>query len=165
MWKLSNIWQTTPSASARVQVELSNKSNLVLYLDEDIIKKSKALGFNLSRTFENHLKQLITQFSCIKTENAVDSKGEINRKWAEPELNRRPLARKANVITRLDHRPLILYITSVSLIFNFRLYYWLFWVRFPCDISCTIFSILSTGFSRFRISAETSIRFPMCFFA
>ena len=82
-------------------MELSNKSNLVLYLDEDIIKKSKALGFNLSRTFENHLKQLITQFSCIKTENAVDSKGEINRKWAEPELNRRPLARKANVLIKI----------------------------------------------------------------
>ena len=25
--------------------------------------------------------------------------------WAEPDLNRRPLARKANVLTRLDDRP------------------------------------------------------------
>ena len=82
-------------------MELSNKSNLVLYLDKELIKKSKDLGFNLSRTFENHLKHLITQFSCIKTENAVDSKGEINRKWAEPELNRRPLARKANVLIKI----------------------------------------------------------------
>ena len=61
------------------------------------IKKSKDLGFNLSRTFENHLKQLITQFLQLKTENMVDSKGVIIGKWAEPELNRRPLARKANV--------------------------------------------------------------------
>ena len=28
-----------------------------------------------------------------------------NLKWAEPDLNRRPLARKANVLTRLDDRP------------------------------------------------------------
>ena len=26
-------------------------------------------------------------------------------RWAEPDLNRRPLARKANVLTRLDDRP------------------------------------------------------------
>ena len=26
-------------------------------------------------------------------------------KWAEPDLNRRPLARKANVLTKLDDRP------------------------------------------------------------
>ena len=27
------------------------------------------------------------------------------KRWAEPELNRRPLACKANVLTRLDDRP------------------------------------------------------------
>ena len=78
-------------------MQLSNKSNLVLYLDKETIRKSKDLGFNLSRTFENHLKQLITQFSCNKTENNFNSKGTIIGKWAEPELNRRPLARKAKI--------------------------------------------------------------------
>jgi hypothetical protein len=29
----------------------------------------------------------------------------VNQKWAEPDLNRRPLARKANVLTKLDDRP------------------------------------------------------------
>ncbi len=99
---------------------MSNKANLVLYLDKDLIQKSKDLGFNLSRTFENHLKHLITQFTQLKTENNCTSKDLIIGKWAEPELNRRPLARKANVITRLDHRPLFLYITFFSLICNFR---------------------------------------------
>jgi len=82
-------------------MELSNKGNLVLYLDKEVIRESKNLGFNLSRTFENHLKQLITQFSNNKTEKMVDSKESIIGKWAEPELNRRPLARKTNVITKL----------------------------------------------------------------
>jgi post-segregation antitoxin (ccd killing protein) len=50
-------------ACARVHSQLSNKHNLVLYLDKELVTKSKELGFNLSRTFENHLKQLITQLS------------------------------------------------------------------------------------------------------
>ena len=141
-------------------MELSNKANLVLYLDREIIRQSKDLGFNLSRAFENHLKHLITQFSFIKPEDQFNLKGTIIGKWAEPELNRRPLARKANVITRLDHRPLFLYITFFSLICNFLLLFRLF-----CYISWTIFSILSIGFSKFWIIAETSTRFPMCFFA
>ncbi len=42
---------------------MQEKRNVVLYLDKELVEKSKALGFNLSRTFENHLKQLITQLS------------------------------------------------------------------------------------------------------
>ena len=83
-------------------MQLVNKGNLVLYLDKEIIRESKDLGFNLSRTFENHLKQLIAQFTSIKTENTEDSKEAIIGKWAEPELNRRPLARKVNVPTKPD---------------------------------------------------------------
>jgi intergrase/recombinase len=46
------------------------KGNVVLYLDKELVEKSKELGFNLSKTFENHLKHLMTQFS---TENSVDN--------------------------------------------------------------------------------------------
>jgi hypothetical protein len=42
---------------------MPNKHNLVLYHDKELIEKSKALSFNLSKTFENHLKHLITQFT------------------------------------------------------------------------------------------------------
>jgi hypothetical protein len=65
-----------PIASARVQMQLSNKGNLVLYLDKEIIRESKELGFNLSKTFENHLKHLIMQFSSIKQENNLNSKNK-----------------------------------------------------------------------------------------
>jgi post-segregation antitoxin (ccd killing protein) len=41
---------------------MANKRNLVLYLDKDLVAKTKSLGFNLSKTFENHLKHLITKF-------------------------------------------------------------------------------------------------------
>jgi hypothetical protein len=49
---------------------MSNKRNVVLYLDKELVAKSRELGFNLSKTFENHLKHLMTQFS---TENSVDN--------------------------------------------------------------------------------------------
>ena len=46
---------------------MTTKGNVVLYLDKDLVEKSKSLGFNLSKTFENHLKQLITQFSSCNS--------------------------------------------------------------------------------------------------
>jgi hypothetical protein len=45
----------------------------VLYIDKELIEKSEKLGFNLSKTFENHSKQLITQFSTCNSWNNVDS--------------------------------------------------------------------------------------------
>ena len=45
---------------------LGTKRNVVLYLDKDIIEKSKEIGFNLSRALENHLKQLIFHLSSFK---------------------------------------------------------------------------------------------------
>ena len=52
---------------------MGTKGNVVLYLDKELVEKSKELGFNLSKTFENHLKQLITQFSTINTQNNLES--------------------------------------------------------------------------------------------
>ena len=45
--------------------------------------------------FENHLKQLLTQFSQVSTRNNFNSTCKNSNWWAEPDLNRRPLARKA----------------------------------------------------------------------
>ena len=50
---------------------MANKGNVVLYLDKELVEKSKELGFNLSKTFENHLKHLITQFSACNSINNV----------------------------------------------------------------------------------------------
>ena len=85
---------------------MTQKGNVVLYLNKELVEKSKELGFNLSKTFENHLKHLITQFSTGNSINNFNSTIKNGKWWAEPELNRRPLARKANVLTRLDDRPI-----------------------------------------------------------
>jgi len=52
---------------------MTRKDNGVLYLDKELVEKSKSLGFNLSKTFENHLKHLITQFLTFNSLNNPES--------------------------------------------------------------------------------------------
>ncbi len=84
---------------------MNNKHNLVLYVDRELVEKTRNLGFNLSKTFENHLQHLVIQFSAVNSLNNYDLTSNEYGWWAEPDLNRRPLARKANVLTKLDDRP------------------------------------------------------------
>jgi post-segregation antitoxin (ccd killing protein) len=84
---------------------MGTKRNVVLYLDKELVEKSKSLGFNLSKTFENHLKHLITQFSQCNLAANSDSTSKDVRWWAGPDSDRRPSARQADVLTRLDDRP------------------------------------------------------------
>ena len=63
-------------------MQMSNKRNVVLYLYAELVKKTKELGFNLSKTFENHLKQLINRFQNVNTaemceNHIIGSLGEI----------------------------------------------------------------------------------------
>gem|GEM_PF-2549154 len=93
---------------------MRNKRNVVLYLDRELVEKSKALGFNLSKTFENHLKHLITQFSTCNPQNNFYSTSKDGKWWAGPDSNQRPSARQADVLTRLDDRPTYVFALKVS---------------------------------------------------
>ena len=99
---------------------MSNKDNLAVYVDEELISKTRELGFNLSKTFENHLKHLLTQFSQVNPSNNIENNGNVVNWWAGPDSNRRPSARQADVLTELDYRPtvivyfLFLYIATSS---------------------------------------------------
>jgi hypothetical protein len=48
---------------------MRTKGNVALYLNKELVSKSKELGFNLSKTFENHLKHLMMQFSALNQVN------------------------------------------------------------------------------------------------
>jgi len=77
---------------------MSNKRNVVLYLDKNLVEKSKELGFNLGKTFENYLKHLLTQFSqCNSIKNF--SKSKNTKWWAGLDSNRRPSARQASGVS------------------------------------------------------------------
>jgi hypothetical protein len=52
-----------PIRAPLAQIHLRNGHNLVLCTDKELGAKSEELGFNLSKTFENHLRHLITQSS------------------------------------------------------------------------------------------------------
>ena len=63
----------------------------------------------------------VTEFSnCQQNQISTIQAPNVNRWWAEPDLNRRPLARKANVLTRLDDRPTWCWITLTALV-NIRI--------------------------------------------
>ena len=89
----------SPSHANECECKMTHKRNVVLYLDKELVEKTRNLGFNLSKMFENHLKQLLTQFSQASTQNNFNSTDKNSNWWAGPDLNRRPLARKANVLT------------------------------------------------------------------
>jgi hypothetical protein len=59
---------------------------------------------NLNITKNCNIYTDLTEFS--KTNLSLNQADFAEREWAEPDLNRRPLARKANVLTKLDDRPL-----------------------------------------------------------
>ena len=77
-------------APVRVQMQMNSKRNVVLYLDRELIEKTRELGFNLSKTFENHLKQLLTQFSNVNSLNNARNDENVGVWWAGPDSNRRP---------------------------------------------------------------------------
>ena len=83
---------------------MTNKRNVVLYLDGELVTKTRELGFNLSKTFENHLKQLVHHVDYVYKQN------NSHCWWAGPDLNRRPSARQADVLTVLDDRPFVSFI-------------------------------------------------------
>ena len=101
------ITKKVPPHPLGCECRMNNKRNVVLYLDKELVEKTRELGFNLSKMFENHLKQLLTQFSQASTQNNFNSTCKNSNWWAGPDLNRRPLARKANVLTKLDDRPFL----------------------------------------------------------
>jgi post-segregation antitoxin (ccd killing protein) len=54
-------------------MQMSNKHDVVLYLDKELVEKTRSLGFNLSKTFENHLKDLINRLATVNSVNNFDS--------------------------------------------------------------------------------------------
>ena len=80
-------------------MQMTNKHNAVLYLDKDLVEKTRNLGFNLSETFKNHLKQLITQFSQV---NSVNNCENCSFWCGRRDLNPGSQAWKACVLNQLD---------------------------------------------------------------
>ena len=68
-------------------MQMTTKRNVVLYMDDELVTKSKELGFNLSKTFENHLKHLITHFQTMN----LQKNNETKETCGSPEEIRTPV--------------------------------------------------------------------------
>ena len=83
---------------------MTRKRNVVLYLDADLVSKTRELGFNLSKTFENYLKLLVNQFSMVPRQNNCE-----NSVFGSPgEIRTLVSGSKARYACPLHHRALTL---------------------------------------------------------
>ena len=69
------ITKSMPPHALGCKCKLPQKQNVVLYIDKEVVEKSRELGFNLLKTCENHLKQLIVMLSS----------GSNDKWWARPD--------------------------------------------------------------------------------
>jgi hypothetical protein len=94
---------------------VGKKVRTTLTIDRDVLKTAMEIGINVSQFCENCLREAIQKLKSPRTEPNGGSAsfslssgslfGKEKVRWAGPDLNRRPLARKANVLTKLDDRP------------------------------------------------------------
>jgi hypothetical protein len=84
---------------------MTTKRNVVLYLDKDLVEKSKSLGFNLSKTFENHLKHLITQFSTCNSVNNTNSPEKEMKNMGLPGFEPGSIEPKSTSLDQASRQP------------------------------------------------------------
>jgi Post-segregation antitoxin CcdA len=86
-------------------MQMVNKGNVVLYLDKEVVEKSKELGFNLSKTFENHLKHLVNGYSQISMQNNANSSKYKSYLVGPPGFEPGSIAPEATSLDQTSRRP------------------------------------------------------------
>ena len=88
-----------------------NKTTVSLYLSKDLVKRAKDHKLNFSRVTEQALSSILDYMETQNMQTSSDSptQGLLKRNlwWAGPDSDRRPSARQADVLTRLDDRPTV----------------------------------------------------------
>ena len=87
-------------------MQIPNKGNVVLYLDKELVSKSKELGVNLSKTFENHLKQLILRNLTVNKVNNFNSYNNKPQMVGPPGFEPGSIAPEATSLDQTSRRPL-----------------------------------------------------------
>jgi Post-segregation antitoxin CcdA len=89
-----------------MRMQMTTKGNVVLYLDKDLVEKSKELGFNLSKTFENHLKHLVNGYSSISIQNNANLSEYKGNLVGPEEFESSSIAPEATSLDQTSRRPL-----------------------------------------------------------
>ena len=85
---------------------MANKGNVVLYLDKELVEKSKELSFNLSKTFENHLKHLVNRYSPVSVQNNANLSEFKGQLVGPEEFESSSIAPEATSLDQTSRRPL-----------------------------------------------------------
>jgi hypothetical protein len=78
-------------ASSLISVSMARA--VTLFMDEEVVKKGKEIGLNLSKVCENALKEKIELLEAPKGDTGTgNSESKYNESgwWAGPDLDRRP---------------------------------------------------------------------------
>ena len=97
-------------------MQLTTKGNVVLYLDKELVEKSKELGFNLSKTFENHLKHLVNGYSPVSMQNNAKSIAYKSNLVGPPGFEPGSIAPEATSLDQTSRRPPLQPIFAVFLV-------------------------------------------------
>gem|GEM_PF-4002771 len=85
------------------------KRRTTLLLDEEVVKKAKKLGINISQFCENALREAIKRlegmYSTPETENPPKNNPHVSHRWAGQDLNLRSPPCEGGVLARLNDRP------------------------------------------------------------
>ena len=100
----------------------ATKTTVSLYLNRKLVEKARNHSLNLSRVTEQALSSILDYLEPQNNKESSQflSQGSFAKKveWAGPDLNRRPLARKANVLTKLDDRPSFCFFLNVFVLLS-----------------------------------------------
>jgi hypothetical protein len=74
-------------------------------LDIKLVEKSKGLGLNLSKTFENHLKLLVNGFLPVSIQNIANSSKYKSNLVGPEEFESSSIAPEATSLDQASRRP------------------------------------------------------------
>jgi hypothetical protein len=89
---------------------MTSKGNVVLYLDKELVEKSKELGFNLSKTVENHLKHLINRYSPVSIQNNLNLSEYKGSLVGPAGFEPASIAPEATSLDQASRRPLVVWV-------------------------------------------------------
>ena len=110
---LGSTWKKHGVPRGKHHNKTATKTTVSVYLNRKLVERARNRRLNLSRVAEQALYSILDylepQNKEINSNNSskahIQSNFAKKVKWAGPDLNRRPSARQADVLTKLDDRP------------------------------------------------------------
>ena len=62
----------------------------MIRIDQELVRKAKDLGLNISKVSENSLKDMISRIEGSKSTKNIENNPDSEERWGRPDLNRGP---------------------------------------------------------------------------